>query len=248
MKIVVVSGGFDPIHSGHVLLCNSAKTYGDYLIVGVNSDEWLSRKKGKPFMKCSERAAIISNLKSVDEVILFDDSDGSACDLLEQVKNKYPGHQIIFANGGDRTKENIPEMSVKGISFIFGVGGENKTNSSSWILNEWAYPKTYRSWGWYRVLDNQTVYKVKELVIQPGQTLSMQRHFKRSEHWYVLKGRCNIETIYNGDKMSLTLHDNESYFIGKEVWHRGFNVSSEPCHVLEVQYGEICVEEDIERM
>jgi D-beta-D-heptose 7-phosphate kinase/D-beta-D-heptose 1-phosphate adenosyltransferase len=248
MKIVVVSGGFDPIHSGHILLCNSAKTYGSYLIVGVNSDEWLSRKKGRPFMKWSERAAVISNLKAVDEVLSFDDTDGSACDLLEKVKAKYPNHEIIFANGGDRTKQNIPEMSVKDISFIFGIGGEDKKNSSSWILNEWASPKTYRAWGWYRVLDNQTVYKVKELVIEPGQSLSMQRHFKRAEHWYVLKGQCNIDTVYQNDKMSHILKENETYFIGKEVWHRGFNTTNEPCHILEVQYGETCVEEDIERV
>lgn len=248
MKIVVVSGGFDPVHSGHILLFNSAKTHGDYLIVGINSDEWLIRKKGKPFMKYSERAAIVNNLKAVDEVMMFDDSDGSACALLEKVKIRYPNHQIVFANGGDRTKQNIPEMSVTDVSFIFGIGGENKENSSSWILNEWSYPKTYRNWGWYRVLDNQTIYKVKELVIQPGQSLSMQRHFKRSEHWYVLKGQCFIETIYLNDKMSVLLTDNKSYFIGKEVWHRASNHTNQDCHILEVQYGEICVEEDIERM
>ena len=122
MKIVVVSGGFDPLHSGHILLMNSAKTYGDYLIVGVNSDAWLERKKGRAFMPYSERAALVNNMKAVDEVMSFDDSDGSACNLLEKVKTAYPQHQIIFGNGGDRNATNIPEMTIKDV--IFPISGD----------------------------------------------------------------------------------------------------------------------------
>lgn len=247
MKIVCCSGGFDPAHSGHVLLLNSAKTYGDYLIVGVNSDEWLARKKGRAFMPLSERMDVIRNFKPVDEVMTFDDSDNSACDLLEKVKKKYPGHTIIFANGGDRTATNIPEMSVEGVVFEFGVGGDNKANSSSWILQEWKTPKTNRNWGWYRVLDSKPNYKVKELVIEPGKSLSMQRHFKRSEHWYVLAGECELRTSYLNMDATISLTKNSAYVIGETVWHQAINHMSEPCHILEVQYGEACVEEDIER-
>ena len=89
MKIVVVSGGFDPIHSGHIRLFNSARTYGDYLIVGLNSDAWLQRKKGRAFMPFGESVSIGMNLKAVDEVMRFNDDDGSANDLLKQVKEKY---------------------------------------------------------------------------------------------------------------------------------------------------------------
>ena len=81
------------------------------------------------------------------------------------------------------------------IEFVFGVGGEDKKNSSSWILEEYKYPKTIRNWGWYRVLDEQKGYKVKELVIEPGKSLSMQRHEHRAEHWYVLKGEVTIGTL-----------------------------------------------------
>lgn len=133
--IVVVSGGFDPVHTGHILLLNSAKALGHYLIVGLNSDAWLERKKTKAFMSWADRFAVVSNLKAVDEVLSFDDSDGTACDLLEKVKSLYYDYPIIFANGGDRTPNNIPELTVKNILFKFGVGGE-KINSSSHIVEQ----------------------------------------------------------------------------------------------------------------
>ena len=148
MKISVVSGGFDPIHSGHISYINSAKAYGDFLIIALNSDEWLKRKKGKEFMPFEERKAILENLKNVDEVIDFkDDKIGSCIDALEKIKKKYPDHEITFCNGGDRGKENIPEMSVTGILFEFGVGGNDKMNSSSWILKQWKYENERRVWG-----------------------------------------------------------------------------------------------------
>ena len=131
MKIIVVSGGFDPLHSGHLAYINNASLLGDYLVVALNSDNWLTEKKGQPFMSFNERKEILENLKSVNEVISFNDSDGSCCDALEQIKLSYPDNQIIFCNGGDRDKTNIPEMNVKNIEFEFGVGGDDKKNSSS---------------------------------------------------------------------------------------------------------------------
>jgi cytidyltransferase-like protein len=139
-KIVLATGGFDPIHSGHLNYLNEAKKLGDYLIVGVNSDEWLIKKKGKFFLSWEERAAIVSCLKWVDEVISFeDDESGSAINAILKVRQKYPEAFILFANGGDRTKTNIPEMSLKeqNLDFVFGVGGDFKKNSSSWILENW---------------------------------------------------------------------------------------------------------------
>jgi cytidyltransferase-like protein len=140
MRIVIATGGFDPIHSGHINYLNCAKQLGDLLIVGVNSDAWLERKKGKAFLPYEERVAIVSNLKSVDAVVEFDDSDGSATDSIRKVREKYPNANLVFANGGDRTKENIPEMSLvdSNLEFVFAVGGDTKQNSSSWILNNWS--------------------------------------------------------------------------------------------------------------
>lgn len=135
--IVLVTGGFDPIHGGHIDYFNAAKQLGDILIVGVNSDAWLERKKGQYFMPITERVQIIENLKMVDNCILFNDNDNTAIEAIKNVKALYPNCRIIFANGGDRTKDNIPEMVFDDVEFVFGVGGADKKNSSSDILRKW---------------------------------------------------------------------------------------------------------------
>ena len=248
-KIVLVTGGFDPLHSGHIAYFNAASLLGNKLVVGVNSDQWLTRKKGRPFMPIDERVSVVENLCMVDLCLLYNDDDNSSIEAIKNVRQLYPDAHIIFANGGDRTKENIPEMSYKDdkLSFVFGVGGFNKANSSSWILQEWKNPKVLRDWGYYRVLDDKPGYKVKELVIEPGKRLSMQRHFNRSEHWYILTGKCDIVTEYNESIIKVTKNPNEEYVIGQKVWHQGQNNYDEPCHILEVQYGVECIETDIER-
>ena len=244
MKIIVVSGGFDPIHSGHIRLIKEARALGDMLIVGINSDEWLERKKGRAFMPWQERLAVLNNLKPVDEVYTFDDEDGTACHLLQQVRAHYPTARIVFANGGDRTKDNIPEMTVPGIEFVFGVGGTDKANSSSWILEEWKAPRTKRPWGYYRVLHEVAGTKVKELTVEPAQTLSMQRHQGRAEYWHIAQGRCMVE---NAEEERFVLNTHASYRIGAQEWHRLYNPFTEPCKIVEIQYGSACSEEDIER-
>ncbi len=132
-KVVLVTGGFDPLHSGHIAYFNRAKELGDILVVGLNSDEWLTRKKGRPFMPWFERSKILQALKVVDYVIEFNDDDNSAKAAIKLVHQTFPDYKIIFANGGDRTKTNIPEMDteISDVEFVFGVGGEDKANSSS---------------------------------------------------------------------------------------------------------------------
>jgi D-beta-D-heptose 7-phosphate kinase/D-beta-D-heptose 1-phosphate adenosyltransferase len=252
-KVVLVTGGFDPIHSGHIEYFKAAKKLGDYLIVGINSDEWLTRKKGRPFMTFKERCAIIKELSVVDKVIGFDDNDNSACQAIFHTMSTNTG-TIIFANGGDRTNTTTPEYATYGdhpqIEFAFGIGGENKANSSSWILDEWKTQKTERDWGYWRVLDHKPAqgYKVKELVIYPGKSLSDQKHFKRSEQWIVLEGIVDMTTEWNGILSSVQLEPHRlPYEIGKEVWHKASNFKKENAHILEIQWGQECVEEDIER-
>lgn len=137
--IVICSGGFSPLHSGHIAYLNAAKNLGDELVVGINSDAWLKRKYNTVFMPLSERKIIVQNLKSVDLVLQFNDADGTAIDLIDQVKELYHNSIIIFANGGDRTKDNTPEQVYrhKDIIFKFGVGGTEKLNSSSDILKSY---------------------------------------------------------------------------------------------------------------
>jgi cytidyltransferase-like protein len=251
MKIVVVTGGFDPLHSGHIEYFNAAKELGDKLIVGINSDAWLARKKGQPFMPIIERMAIIENLKLVDHCVIFNDNDGSSIEAIKNVKMMYPDAEIIFANGGDRTHLNIPEMSIKDprLSFEFGVGGFNKSNSSSWILREWKQPKTLRQWGYYRILHDVPGTKVKELTVEPGKSLSLQRHKHRTEHWHISEGRCAVEQrMPNGYQLPIVELDTLSQIvIPMNDWHRLYNPFDVPCRIIEIQYGTECNEEDIER-
>ena len=115
----IVSGGFDPIHEGHIEMIKQSAANSDGVIVLANSDAWLCRKKGKNFHNIKTRLAILENLKGVIDVLEFDDSDNSA---------------------SDRGKDNIPETATCKecqVDLAFGVGGDNKANSSSWILEKW---------------------------------------------------------------------------------------------------------------
>jgi len=251
MKIVLITGGFDPLHSGHIAYFKAAKTLGDMLIVGLNSDDWLVRKKGAAFMPWNERLCIVNNLSMVDEVYTFDDDDGSAKHFIQQARAHYPDDELIFANGGDRTKDNIPEMDVvdSNLSFVFGVGGEDKKNSSSWILQEWKAPKTERQWGYYRVLHEVPGMKVKELTVNPGKSLSMQRHNLRAEYWIVSEGEAvvNRATPLDFELPPAMLDQHDQLHVAVQEWHQLTNPYNHPLKIVEIQYGEQCIEEDIER-
>tara|TARA_Y100001937_G_scaffold51341_1_gene71346 strand:- start:53 stop:511 length:459 start_codon:yes stop_codon:yes gene_type:complete len=136
-KVSLVTGGFDPIHSGHISYFKRAKDLTNNLIVGLNGDPWLKRKKGQYFQCWTERADIVRHLNMVDGVISWDDADDSACGAIE--KCLQIADQVVFCNGGDRGKDNTPELDRfkdnDRVIFEWGVGGTDKLNSSSWILH-----------------------------------------------------------------------------------------------------------------
>ena len=136
-ELSLVTGGFDPIHSGHISYFKRAKDLSNYLVVGLNGDPWLKRKKGQYFQCWTERADIVRHLDMVDAVISYDDSDDSSCEGIAMCLEI--AETVIFCNGGDRGKDNIPEIIKYGdnprVKFEFGIGGNDKMNSSSWILH-----------------------------------------------------------------------------------------------------------------
>ena len=144
--IVIVSGGFDPMLDHHVDLLQGAKAQGHKVIAGLNSDKWLVNKKGKPFLNFKTRSRILSAVEYVDEVMSFNDDDGTAIDLLTRVQRLYPECSIAFANGGgDRGKGQVPEegfCKAYNIELLWSVGGSHKKNSSSWALQDWVDFKT----------------------------------------------------------------------------------------------------------
>ena len=133
--IILVSGGFDPVHSGHIALIEEASKYGD-IIVLLNSDDWLRNKKGKEFLPFKERKIIMGSIKNVIDVLSFDDSDNSCIDGIKKAISKYPNHKIKLANGGDRNDETTPEINFcndSNIQMLWDLGG-GKIQSSSELI------------------------------------------------------------------------------------------------------------------
>ncbi len=202
-------------------------------------------------MPFHEREIIISNLEIVDEVLGFaDDEKGSCSFALEKIKSMYPEDEIIFCNGGDRKAANIPEMGVEGIAFKFGVGGDNKINSSSSILKQWQFDGEERVWGKFYNLFTDHRLKLKELIIEPGKGMSFQRHKKRNEIWFVSKGSCLVKHSKNDPEelQEINLATEEVFHIKQGDWHQLINPTQDACHIIEIQYGETTSEEDIERL
>jgi len=252
-KLVLVTGGFDPLHDGHISYFIDAKKLGDKLIVGINSDEWLKHKKGKEFQNLEIRTTIIKHLDMVSECIHFDDSDGTSCDAIELLLKKYPEDEIIFANGGDRNADNTPEhknfTNKDRVSFAYNIGDEKKYGSRDFLAS-WVNNKEERPWGHYKVLYRDDGVKVKEIVIEPGKSMSYQKHNKRNELWLVTKGTVSNNYEHPKDdrliaQSIIEKHQFKNIQVGE--WHQLNNNSDETVKLIEIQYGEKCTEEDIER-
>lgn len=137
MKTIAISGGFDPLHEGHINLIEHAARYGNIIII-LNSDDWLIRKKGHYVMSWHSRARICAAMRNVAYVVRVNDDDNTVCEALRRIRPDY------FANGGDRKLENTPELDVcreSGIKPLFGIGGDKQASSSEIIARVVNLPK-----------------------------------------------------------------------------------------------------------
>ena len=242
---VCVSGGFDPVHPGHINLLNAAAAYGPLTVI-LNSDEWLIRKKGYRVMSWEDRARIVGAIRGVVDVVPVDDSDGTICEALRRIVPNY------FAKSGDRTPTSMPTAELQtcqalGIEILYDVCPYLPYSSSHIVgpaqVKEEA---VWRKWGSYEVLDEghysdpiYPQYKVKRLDIGPGQRISLQKHHNREEHWVVVRGQGEMRVVY---KTGSYVH------VPREGWHQIINLDkSTPLILIEVQMGQECQEGDIER-
>tara|TARA_B100000212_G_C27325673_1_gene512251 strand:- start:423 stop:1181 length:759 start_codon:yes stop_codon:yes gene_type:complete len=245
MKTVVVSGGFDPVHIGHLQLFEEAKKLGDHLIVIVNSDKFLQEKKNFVFMPSTERKQIILGFSCVDEVIDSIDKDHTVSKTLQKLSSN---RKIdIFANGGDRKDLNdIPEYEIcrkNNIEMVFDVGG-GKIQSSSDLTKQFNNYKERRPWGSFENLFEDNHFLVKKLLIKSGGKLSLQFHNHRTEKWTIVKGSGKIKI---GDIETLAKYGDTFSIDPKEI-HTIENTGKEDLEIIEVQLGKILSEDDITRL
>ena len=245
MKRVTVSGGFDPVHIGHLQMLDDAKALGDHLTVILNSDKFLLEKKGYIFMPYKERKKILLGFKAVDEVIKCIDKDNTVKETLKKLSQK--NLVDIFANGGDRkSKEDIPEYKIckeNEIKMVFGVGG-GKIQSSSKLVDKFSNYREQRPWGYFENLLEEKTYKVKKLVLFPKEKISFQFHNFRKENWFIVKG---IGKVFIDEK-TFSCKKGSLFEILKKQKHSIENTGKSPLEIIEIQSGSKLLEEDIKRL
>lgn len=246
MKTVAVSGGFDPIHVGHLRMFQKAREHGDRLVVILNNDNWLKKKKGFVFMCEEQRAEILRAINGVDFVwITRHDENPTDMSVCKDI-NECPLTIDVFANGGDRkNEEDIPEAVMCkqiGIETIFNVGGE-KVESSSALVDAASTRLHAKPWGGYKILDGslERNFVLKTLYIEPYQSTSLQSHEHRDEYWMLVEGEVKV----NLNDYETSLPTFSFWLIPRRMKHR---ITAGPlgATMVEVIRGEYN-EEDIER-
>tara|TARA_B100001063_G_scaffold126569_1_gene118259 strand:- start:18 stop:797 length:780 start_codon:yes stop_codon:yes gene_type:complete len=244
----LVSGGFDPVHVGHLRMFQDAKNLSNKVILLLNNDEWLIKKKGKPFMNQNQRKEILEEFKSITEVIIQTSSEKSSSRAIEEFVNNNSNKSICYCNGGDRSNiKNILESDIckkLGVSLEFGIGGEEKVESSSQLTKNYLGNVEKRPWGNYHIIAKNTGYQIKEIKVNQKSKLSLQKHESRSEFWQIVRGKSKI-TIENQEHF---LKEKEHIYIPKKTIHRIENIGKEDLIFIEIQLGENLKEEDIIRL
>ena len=244
----LVSGGFDPVHVGHLRMFQSAQSLSDKVVLLLNNDEWLIKKKGKPFMNQDQRKEILNEFISISEVIIQTHSDKSSSEAIKDFVKNNPNKTICYCNGGDRSNiKNILEADIckkLGVVLEFGVGGDEKVESSSQLTKNYLGNIEKRPWGSYQIIAKNNGYQIKEINVSYGSKLSLQKHSNRSEFWQIIKGKSKI-TIENNEYY---LKEKEFIYIPENTIHRIENIGNEKLIFIEIQLGKNLNEEDIIRL
>lgn len=249
---VAVSGGFDPLHIGHVRMLEAARRLGDKLVVILNNDNWLKDKKGFAFMPEHERIELLESFPHVDRVVVTDHKPGeyaidrSVCRTLRKIRPH------IFANGGDRKPDGdpIPEVELcneLGIKVVYNVGRGGKVQSSSWMIRDAsrALGRSERPWGEFYNWDTGTGWNLKTIYVKPNKRLSLQYHHHRSERWVLVAGDASAVILRDGKKIETPLHVGETFIVEKMTPHR--LLSKKGAILVEVAVGNFD-EQDIVRL
>jgi len=244
----LVSGGFDPVHVGHLRMFQDAKNLSENVIVLLNNDEWLMKKKGKPFMNEGQRKEILDEFKSISKVIIQTKSDRSSSRAIEEFVHNNPDKTVCYCNGGDRSNiRNIREADIcnkLGVTLEFGIGGNTKIESSSQLSKNYLGNVEERPWGNYHIIAKNKGYQIKEIIVSKGSKLSLQKHSGRSEFWQIVKGESKITIEENKHY----LKEKEHIYIPKNTIHRIENIGKDELIFIEIQLGENLKEEDIIRL
>lgn len=244
----IVSGGFDPVHVGHLRMFQDANKLADKVIVLLNNDDWLIKKKGKPFMSQEQRKEILKEFISISEVIIQKSSEKSSNLAIKEFASKNPNKKICYCNGGDRSNiKNILEAKIcaeLNIELEFEIGGKEKIESSSQLTKNYLGNVEKRPWGNYHIIAKNTGYQIKEIKVNQNSKLSLQKHKSRSEFWQIVKGKSKIII----EEKEYFLREKEHIYIPKNTIHRIENIGKEELIFIEIQLGENLKEEDIIRL
>ena len=271
--IVIVSGGFDPVHEGHMALFNAAAEHGKVHVL-LNSDDWLARKKGSSLLSFQTREEILNNITSIHRVHAVDDRDETVCNGLLKLRGEYSNTKMFFANGGDRKVNNIPEQwfcEDLEINLLWNIGGD-KIESSSKLLNQYvdnmqilSEPENaivsknlnHRKWGHYEIIDSGEGWLTKILTVHAGKSISLQKHTYRSEEWLVLEGYGYFassepidksHTSYFKHMTATRIYPGFKISIPSFTWHWVKNSEEKiSLKILETWFGGTLEESDIER-